>query len=153
MYRESYGNPRWNMPNETIWRPPTDVYETDNAVVVVIEIAGLGPNDYEILLRGRTLTVAGIRRDPAEKLGYQQMEIRHGKFRTDAHLPWALEPSGQEATYENGFLKITLPKATVRRVPVRASARADEAEMAEDQASDDPTHRGAPTGASEGEQS
>lgn len=153
MYRESYGNPRWNMPNETIWRPPTDVYETDNAVVVVIEIAGLGPNDYEILLRGRTLTVAGIRRDPAEKLGYQQMEIRHGKFRTDAHLPWALEPSGQEATYENGFLKITLPKATVRRVPVRASARADEAEMAEDQASDDATQRGAPTGASEGEQS
>lgn len=122
MYRENYGNPRWNMPNETIWRPPTDVYETDNAVVVVIEIAGLGPNDYEILLRGRTLLVAGNRRDPSEKLGYQQMEIRHGKFRTEVHLPWALEPSGQEAAYENGFLKIVLPKATARRVPVRIGA-------------------------------
>ncbi len=122
MYRENYGNPRWNMPNETIWRPPTDVYETDNAVVVVIEIAGLGPNDYEILLRGRTLLVAGNRRDPSEKLGYQQMEIRHGKFRTEVHLPWALEPSGQEAAYENGFLKIVLPKATARRVPVRTGA-------------------------------
>lgn len=131
MYRESYGNPRWTMPNETIWRPPTDVYETDATVVVVIEIAGLGPKDYEILLSGRTLTVVGIRRDPAEKLGYQQMEIHHGKFRTDAHLPWALEPSGQEATYENGFLKIVLPKATVRRVPVRTSAKVDEAGTAE----------------------
>jgi HSP20 family protein len=110
------------MPNETIWRPPTDVYETDGAVVVVIEIAGLGPNDYEILLRGRMLVVAGERRDPAEKLAYQQMEIRHGKFRTDVNLPWPLEPSGQEATYENGFLKIVLPKATVRRVPVRTAA-------------------------------
>lgn len=125
MYRENYGNPRWSMPNETIWRPPTDVYETDNAVMVVIEIAGLGPNDYEILLRGRTLLVAGDRRDQSEKLAYQQMEIRHGKFRTEVHLPWALEESGQEATYESGFLKITLPKATVRRVPVRASTAED----------------------------
>ena len=121
MYREDYANSRWNMPNETIWRPPTDVYETDSAVVVVIEIAGLGPNDYEILLRGRALMVAGERRDPAEKLAYQRMEIRHGKFRTQVPLPWTLESSGQEATYENGFLKITLPKATARRVPVRAT--------------------------------
>ena len=128
MYRENYGSPRWNMPNETIWRPPTDVYETDNAVVVVIEIAGLGPSDYEILLRGRMLLVAGDRHDPAEKLAYQQMEIRHGKFRTEVRLPWALEPSGQEATYENGFLKIVLPKATVRRVPVRATTAEDQTE-------------------------
>jgi HSP20 family protein len=120
VYRENYGNPRWNMPNETIWRPPTDVYETDNAVVVVIEIAGLGPNDYEILLRGRSLLVAGNRHDSVEKRGYQQMEIRHGKFRTEVHLPWPLEASGQEATYENGFLKIVLPKATARRVVVKA---------------------------------
>lgn len=121
MYRENYGNARWNVANETIWRPPTDVYETEDAVAVVIEIAGLGPNDYEILLRGRTLVVVGERRDPAEKLAYQQMEIRHGKFRTQVHLPWALEGTGQEATYESGFLKITLPKAKVRRVPVRTA--------------------------------
>lgn len=121
MYRDNYGSGRWEMANETIWRPPTDVYETDTSVVVVIEIAGLGPNDYEILLRGRTLIVAGERRDAAEKLAYQQMEIHHGKFRTQVHLPWALESSGQDATYDNGFLKITLPKATARRVPVRTA--------------------------------
>lgn len=121
MYREDYGSRRWNVSNETIWRPPTDVYETEETVAVVIEIAGLGPHDYEILLRGRTLVVQGERRDPAEKLAYQQMEIRHGKFRTQVQLPWALETTGQEATYENGFLKISLPKAKVRRVLVRAT--------------------------------
>ncbi len=121
MYRDNYSSGRWEMAPETIWRPPTDVYETDSSVVVVIEIAGLGPNDYEILLRGRTLIVAGERRDATEKLAYQQMEIRHGKFRTQVHLPWALESSGQDATYDNGFLKITLPKATARRVPVRTA--------------------------------
>lgn len=121
MYRESYGAARWNAANDAIWRPPTDVYETEDAVAVVIEIAGLGPSDYEILLRGRTLVVVGERRDQAEKLAYQQMEIRHGKFRTQVHLPWALEGTGQVATYENGFLKITLPKAKARRVLVRAA--------------------------------
>ncbi len=121
MYRQNYDQTPWGMPSETVWRPPTDVYETDDSVVVVIEIAGLGPEDYEIVLQGRTLTVSGERRDPAEKLAYQQMEIRHGKFRTQTHLPWALESSGQTALYDNGFLKITLPKAQVRRVPVRAA--------------------------------
>jgi HSP20 family protein len=109
------------MPNEAVWSPPTDVYETDESVVVVVEIAGLGAGDYSVLLSGRTLMISGERRDPAEKLAYQQMEIRHGKFRTQVHLPWALEPSGQQAIYENGFLKIILPKAQVRRVPVRTA--------------------------------
>lgn len=124
MYRENYGNARWGLGAETMWRPPTDVYETDSTVVVVIEIAGLGAGDYEIMLQGRSLIVSGERRDPTEKLAYQQMEIRHGQFRTQVHLPWALESTGQQATYENGFLKITLPKAIVRRVPVRTATDA-----------------------------
>lgn len=119
MYRDNYNGVRWGMPHEAVWRPPTDVYETDDGVVVLVEIAGLGAGDYEIVLSGRTLTISGERRDPAEKLAYQQMEIRHGKFRTQAHLPWALESAGHQATYADGFLKISLPKAQVRRVPVR----------------------------------
>jgi len=122
VFRENYGNARWGLGAETMWRPPTDVYETDSTVVVVIEIAGLGPNDYEIMLQGRSLIFCGKRPETTEKLAYQQMEIRHGPFRTQVHLPWALESTGQQAIYENGFLKITLPKALVRRVPVRTSA-------------------------------
>ncbi len=122
MYPDPFNETRWGLPQEAVWRPPTDVYETDNHVVVVVEIAGLSPGDYEVLLRGRTLIITGERRDPAEKLAYQQMEIRHGRFRAQVHLPWALEPSGYEAVYENGFLKISLPKARVRRVPVRVPA-------------------------------
>jgi len=121
VYRENLRDGRWGMPNETVWSPPTDVYETDESVVVVVEIAGLGAGDYSVLLSGRTLMISGERRDPAEKLAYQQMEIRHGRFRTQVHLPWALEPSGQQAIYADGFLKIILPKAQVRRVPVRTT--------------------------------
>jgi HSP20 family molecular chaperone IbpA len=69
-------------------------------------------------LRGRTLVISGERRDPAEKLGYQQMEIHYGKFRTEIHLPWALDSAGQSATYENGFLRVVLRKARTRHIPV-----------------------------------
>lgn len=119
MYRDNYNEVRWGLPHEAVWRPPTDVYETDDCVVVLVEIAGLGANDYEVLLSGRTLVISGERRDPAEKLAYQQMEIRHGRFRAQVHLPWALESGGYQASYESGFLKVVLPKARTRRVPVR----------------------------------
>jgi HSP20 family protein len=110
---------RWGLPSEAVWQPPTDVYETDDSAVVIIEIAGLGAGDYQVSLTGRMLEVIGERRDPAAKLAYQQMEIRYGRFRAQVQLPWAIEPSGQFAVYADGFLKITLSKAQVRRVPIR----------------------------------
>ena len=121
MYRDNYNDVRWGLSRETVWRPPTDVYETDDRIVVLVEIAGLSPGDYEILLDGRTLIISGERRDPAEKLVYQQMEIRHGRFLAQVPMPWALENTGYQASYENGFLKVVLPKARVRRVPVHVA--------------------------------
>lgn len=126
MYRENFGKLRWGPSNEAFWQPPTDVYETDESVIVLIEVAGLGPEDYEITLSGRTLTVSGERHAPAGKLIYHQMEIRHGRFRAQVPLPWPLESTGQSASYADGFLRITLPKAQARRVPVQVADTTDE---------------------------
>ncbi len=121
VYGDNFPSRRWGLPNETVWQPPTDVYETDDSAVVIVEIAGLHEGDYLVSLTNRTLEVTGQRRDPAAKLAYQQMEIRYGKFRTQVQLPWALEYRGQTAVYEDGFLKIKLRKAKVRRIPVRTT--------------------------------
>ncbi len=106
------------------WRPPTDVFETDACLVVKVEIAGMGEEDFSISLQGRDLVVSGHRRDPADKLAYQQMEIHYGDFETSVHLPWSVDASSVEATYEQGFLNIVLPRAKTRRVPVSHSAKA-----------------------------
>ncbi len=120
MYRESFpSGMRWGFQHETMWRPPTDVYETDDSAVVIVEIAGLRDGDFDISLAGRALVISGERRDPAEKLAYQQMEIRYGKFRTQVYLPWPIEGIGIEVKYENGFLKVLLRKAQARRIPVQ----------------------------------
>jgi HSP20 family protein len=121
VYRDPTPNIRWRRDVEAAWRPPTDVFETDDSAVVIVEIAGLAQGDFEISLDGRLLIISGERHDPAEKLAYQQMEIRYGRFRTEVHLPWALESTGQSAVYEDGLLKITLRKAQSRRVPVKVT--------------------------------
>ena len=104
-----------------IWRPPTDVYETDEYVVVKAEIAGMEEKDFSISLDSRTLTISGVRRDPAAKLAYQQMEILYSRFETCMRLPWAIDEDRIEATYEDGFLSVFLPKAKPRQVPVMST--------------------------------
>ena len=105
------------------WRPPTDVYETDNCVVVKVEIAGMEESEFTISLSDRNLTISGVRHDPVAEAGdltlsYQQMEIRYGDFETEIYLPWAIVEDEIEATYEDGFLRVVLPKAKAQKVPV-----------------------------------
>lgn len=116
---EPVAGQRWiSARQHKTWHPPTDVYETDDCVVVKVEIAGMEEQDFAISLDGKTLTISGIRRDPAAKLGYQQMEILYGHFETDVHLTRAIDEDGIEALYQNGFLCVQLPKVKPRQVPV-----------------------------------
>jgi HSP20 family protein len=116
---EPVAGQRWvSARQHKIWRPPTDVYETDDSMVVKVEIAGMEEGDFSISLSGKRLIISGLRRDPAAKLGYQQMEILYGHFETDVHLARAIEEDKIEATYQNGFLSVRLPKAKPRQVPV-----------------------------------
>jgi HSP20 family protein len=116
---EPVAGQRWvSARQHKVWRPPTDVYETDDCLVVKVEIAGMEQADFAISLDGKKLVISGIRRDPAAKLSYQQMEILYGHFETDVHLTRAIDEDRIEATYQNGFLSVRLPKAKPHHVPV-----------------------------------
>ena len=102
-----------------VWHPPTDVYETDSHVTVKIEVAGVCEDDLVVSLHGRTLTVCGRRDDPAAKLGYEQMEISYGEFRSEVALPCDVAEDAVQADYDRGFLYIRLPKQPQeRKVPI-----------------------------------
>jgi HSP20 family protein len=92
------------------WRPPTDMYETEDAIVIRVEIAGLNEQDFAIQLEGRNLSIRGVRSDPPERRAYYQMEIRFGEFLSEMELPAPVIPEEVEATYREGFLRIALPK-------------------------------------------
>ncbi len=100
------------------WRPPTDVYETEDAMVVRVEIAGMKEEDFTISLEDRLLLVRGIRPDTPERRAYHQMEIPFGDFSTEVELPYPVAAGEIEAIYRDGFLRIVLPKARPHQVQV-----------------------------------
>lgn len=107
------------------WRPPTDVYETDEAVIVKIEIAGMKPESFEISFVDRVLTVQGVRHDIEAKMTYHCLEIPYGEFQTRVLIPGSYLHDKIDAKYENGYLYITLPKSkdehriTVRKIEMK----------------------------------
>ena len=112
------GHLRVSSRQHKTWCPPTDVYETDDYVVVKVEIAGVDEDDFSISLDNKRLVISGVRHDAGAKVGYQQMEILYGDFETQVRLNRAIEEEKIEATYQNGFLSVRMPKAKPRHVPV-----------------------------------
>jgi HSP20 family protein len=108
------------------WRPLTDVYETEDSVIVKVEVAGMSEQDFCVSLSNRNLTISGVRRDPDCKLSYQQLEIPYGQFHTEVFLPYAVEREEIRATYENGFLTVVLPKVKAHQVRVVEKAAQQE---------------------------
>ena len=100
------------------WRPPTDVFETEETFVVRVEIAGMREQDFSVALEDRTLIIRGLRSDTSERRAFHQMEIPFGDFSTEVELPNAIIPEGVGAVYRDGFLQITLPKARAQQIRV-----------------------------------
>jgi len=119
VYEEMVGSSRWLVAQHThAWRPPTDVFETDEAVVVRIEVAGMRDVDFNVTLSDQLLVVSGFRQDPTPKMAYHQMEVRYGEFRVEVYLHWAIGESGIQAVYDNGFLQVILPKTRRRQIRI-----------------------------------
>lgn len=120
---ELNGDSRLNL-RSPLWRPPTDVYETEDVFVARVEIAGMRDEDFTIELDGRDLLIRGVRPElsgSANLTGaraYHQMEIRFGEFSLEFELPGGVVAEGVQAIYENGFLVVTLPKARPRQISV-----------------------------------
>ncbi len=92
------------------WRPPTDVYETSDEVVIKVEVAGMSPDGFEISFANRILQIHGYRVDKERKQSYHCLEIPYGEFLSEVYLPGNYAQDRIEAQYDNGFLRITLPK-------------------------------------------
>jgi HSP20 family protein len=112
----------WHVRQRTMlpageWRPPTDVYETPERLVVKMELAGVPEEAIEITLYADHLVVSGTRtdRDPAgEHAAFREAGIHYGPFRAEVRLPGSVDGERVEATLDNGFLTITLPRAIER---------------------------------------
>ncbi len=114
----SGGKRRRNGVRTHIWRPPTDVFETEEAVIVRVEIAGMREDDFSISLSGDQLTVRGNRPDVHERRAYHQMEIFFGEFNTEVNLPAPILADQVVAEYQAGFLRLMFPKDRPKKIKV-----------------------------------
>jgi HSP20 family protein len=93
------------------WAPDADTYETARSVEVVVDLAGVDEDDFEVHLFEDALVVEGHRRLPAhDEAVYHVAGIRQGQFRLEVPLPAPVDSDRVDASYERGVLRITLPK-------------------------------------------
>lgn len=113
-------NAEWALQSRRrVFRPPFDVFETDQQIVVKVEIAGMREEDFHLSLDGNMLHIGGTRGDSAGKLAYERMEINYGEFRLDIRLPHPVDQSEIDASYDRGFLSVRVPRRPHRRrIPI-----------------------------------
>jgi HSP20 family protein len=106
------------------YRPPIDVYETDQAIIVQVEVSGVCPDEIRLVVDGEYLQISGRRRlpnDPPSRR-HLRMEIPQGPFERVLRLRDPYDPDRVEASIEAGLLRVTLPKAprVVQKIPVKS---------------------------------
>ncbi len=107
----------WGHDARATVRPiPLDVYATPDEAVVIAAVPGLNPDDLEVTFTGNTLTLSGTmpgdaERGPGEHPTWYLRELWTGRFQRSITLPFEIDASKAEATFEHGIVRITLPKA------------------------------------------
>lgn len=117
-------------PPDRFWQPRIDVYETEEAVVVKLELAGVDSSTLRVRLSGddRSLTVSGERREDeserAMRVRCYRLEIYFGPFETKVHLPPGIRYQREMVTarYNDGILTVTLPRRQATNIPVTTAA-------------------------------
>jgi len=125
---------------ERFWQPPVDLCETEDALVVKAELAGVHPDRINVSLSAddRMLVISGIRAEDEEerraRVRCYQLEIYYGPFERHVALPpdIPVDRDNISATYRNGVLTVRLPKRvreeipTTRRIPIIEGERESE---------------------------
>ena len=99
---------------DTHWTPNTDVYVTEDGLVMKVELAGMRKEDLQLVIEGRKVKISGHRPDGcrAPKCKFLVMEINYGAFESVIELPEGYNLLKARASYQNGFLRIDVPVLT-----------------------------------------
>jgi HSP20 family protein len=108
------------------WHPNVDICETEESIFVLVELAGVDHDSIRLVADGDLLLIEGERTlgHRACKHVYHQIEISFGPFQRVLRLPVPIDPDAATASYNNGFLEISLPRAResgTHRVVIKTS--------------------------------
>jgi HSP20 family protein len=109
------------------WAPSVDIYENKDQIVLEAELPGMKPEDFDLAVENNVITLRGERRfektDEADN--YHRVERSYGSFTRSFTLPQTVSAEGATAEYNNGVLRVTLPKreeAKSRRIEITGTS-------------------------------
>ncbi|MGB2696509.1 MAG: Hsp20/alpha crystallin family protein [Candidatus Zixiibacteriota bacterium] len=108
------------------WNPSVDISETKDEIVVKAEVPGMKKDDIKINLQDNVLTLKGERKQEKEEkeTNFYRMERCYGSFTRSFNLPTMVQADKIKASYKDGILNITLPKAEEvkpKQIPIEIS--------------------------------
>jgi HSP20 family protein len=113
--------PRAAKPREhatsAAWSPSVDIYEDKDVIVIRADVPGVNESDIDIEMIGDTLTIRGERKfaDEVNRDKYIRAERKFGSFQRSFTVGIPVEADKVKASYRNGILELTLPKAEVAK--------------------------------------
>ena len=108
------------------WSPNVDIYEDENRLIVEAELPGMNREDFEVSVENNVLTLKGERKFEKKTEGdnYHRVERAYGSFTRQFTLPQTITAEGATADFENGVLRVALPKreeTKARKIEITAS--------------------------------
>lgn len=108
------------------WTPACDIYETDNEVVLKVELPEVKKEEVDVQIENNLLTLRGERRfeEQTQPGNYHRVERHYGKFVRSFTLPMFVDATKINAEFKEGVLMVTLPKheeAKPKRMNVQVS--------------------------------
>ena len=108
---------------ERTWRPPMDINESPEEIIIVAEIAGVDKDDLEVEISNKAVRIQGNRyaKHCSANSTYRLAEIQYGNFERTIFLPAPIDPEVISAAYSNGFLEIRLaklPRDKTHKIPI-----------------------------------
>lgn len=93
-----------------LWQPSADIYRTRNGWLLKFDLAGVRPEDVTVSVRGRRVSVSGVRRDfiAEEGCSYYSMEISYNRFERSLEMPVNLENARITLEARNGLLLVRM---------------------------------------------
>jgi HSP20 family protein len=108
------------------WLPLMDISETNENLIIKVEVPGVESKDIDISITGDILTIKGEKKSEKEEKNknYHFIERKYGAFLRSVTLPVSVKTDQIKAEYKNGILEINLPKiekSEVKKIPVKIS--------------------------------
>jgi len=93
-----------------LWQPSADIYRTRNGWLLKFDLAGVRPEDVTVSVRGRRVSVSGVRRDfiAEEGCSYYSMEISYNRFERSLEMPVNLENARITLEARDGLLLVRM---------------------------------------------